>query len=180
MCKKMIQCYLKMIETICVTLLMLVLACMCIQIGCRLFSIGQSFTEELSRLSFSLMIFLGMPLALAEGADIAVDMLVNLLPFKIRRGIDILVDFMITGFGVFCIRSLFTFMRSNKDVTAVSLSFIKMNWIYGTFLFSFFSLVITSLIKAYAAYSGRNQTLDIHQAEKEKEKQQEQEVDLGI
>lgn len=180
MYKKIIQWYLKTIETICITLLILVLTCMCIQITCRLFAIGQSFTEELSRLCFSLMIFLGMPLALAEGADIAVDMLVSLLPPKIQRGIDILINFTTAGFGILCIRSLFTFMGSNKDVTAVSLTFIKMNWIYGTFLFSFISLVITSLIKAYAGFSGKKQTLDIHEEEKKQEKLQEQEVDLGI
>lgn len=180
MYKKWIQWYLRIVEIVCVTLLILILGCMCIQIVCRLFSIGQSFTEELSRMSFSLMIFIGMPLALSEGADIAVDMLVNLMPPTLRRGLDLLVNLLTALFGIFCIRSLVTFMGSNKGVTAISLTFIKMNWLYGTFLFSFLCLLITSLIKMYAIFTGRKQTFDIHEKEKEEEKLREKEVDLGI
>ena len=69
--KQIARWYLKIVEAICVCLLLVILGCMCIQIVCRLFTIGQNFTEELSRLSFSLLIFLGAPLALAEGADIS-------------------------------------------------------------------------------------------------------------
>ena len=58
MLKKIAHWYLKIVETVCVFLLLLILSCMCIQISCRLLTIGQNFTEELSRLSFSLLIFL--------------------------------------------------------------------------------------------------------------------------
>ena len=48
MFKKIARGYLKIVESICVCLLFLILLCMCIQIGCRLLTIGQNFTEELS------------------------------------------------------------------------------------------------------------------------------------
>lgn len=86
--KQIARWYLKIVEAICVCLLLVILGCMCIQIVCRLFTIGQNFTEELSRLSFSLLIFLGAPLALAEGADISVDMVVNILPKGIRESAE--------------------------------------------------------------------------------------------
>ena len=77
MLKKIAHWYLKLVEAVCVFMLIVILGCMCIQIGCRLLSVGQSFTEELAKLCFSVMIFIGAPLAMAEGADICVDMLLR-------------------------------------------------------------------------------------------------------
>lgn len=175
MLKKIAHWYLKTIETICVFLLLLILACMCLQIICRIFTIGQNFTEELSRLSFSLLIFLGAPLVMAEGADIAVDMLVNNLPYAVKKYTNIFVNFLIVIFCIFCIRSLITFIGSNAGVTAVSLTWVKMNWLYSLFLFSFFCLLITTIVKVIAAFKGKKQTLDIHEREIS-----EKEVDLGL
>ena len=53
MFKKIARAYLKIAETICVILLVIIMVCMCIQIACRLLTIGQNFTEELCRLCFS-------------------------------------------------------------------------------------------------------------------------------
>ena len=176
MLKKIAHWYLKIVETVCVFLLLLILACMCIQISCRLLTIGQNFTEELSRLSFSLLIFLGAPLALTEGADIAVDM----LPQAAQRIISILVSILTAAFSVFCIRSLITFTGSNQGVTAVSMTWIKMNWLYYAFMFSFGCMLVVSIIKAGAAMVGKPQTMDINAEAKEKALQEEKEVDLGI
>ena len=74
--KKVGKMYLKVVETISVFLMAMILLLMVIQIVCRLFTIGQNFTEELARLCFSLMIFIAAPLCLTEGADICVDMVV--------------------------------------------------------------------------------------------------------
>ena len=41
MLKKIAHWYLKIVETVCVFLLLLILSCMCIQISCRLLTIGQ-------------------------------------------------------------------------------------------------------------------------------------------
>lgn len=178
--KQIARWYLKVIEAICVALLMLILICMCIQITCRLFTVGQNFTEELSRLSFSLMIFLGAPLALAEGADIAVDMLVNALPKGLQRVVNILVNLLVAAFAVLCLRSLTTLIGSNQGVSAVSMTWIKMNWLYYVFFFSFLCLAVTAVVKAAAVGKGASPCLDINEAEKELAKQQEEEVDLGL
>lgn len=180
MLKKLAHWYLKIVETICVLLLVLILLCMCIQISCRIFTIGQNFTEELSRLSFSLLIFLGAPLALTEGADIAVDMVVNMLPQGVQRAIGFLVNILTAVFSVLCIRSLVTFTGSNQGVTAVSMVWIKMNWLYYAFMFSFACMFVVSLIKAAAVIAGKPQTMDINAKAKGEALQEEKEVDLGI
>lgn len=180
MFKKIARGYLKIVESICVCLLFLILLCMCIQIGCRLLTIGQNFTEELSRIAFCILIFVGAPLVLAEGADIAVDMVVNLLPSPVKRAVELVVNLFVAAFSILCIRSLVTFTGSNKGVTAVSMTWIKMNWIYYTMMFSFACMFVIALIKAGAVVMGRSQIIDINAEEKEKARLEEKEMDLGI
>lgn len=180
MFKKIARGYLKAVELICVGLLCLILACMCIQIGCRLLSIGQNFTEELSRIAFCILVYLGAPLVMTEGADIAVDMVVNMLPKAIRNWIEICVNIFSACFSLLCIRSLVTLTGSNKGVTAVSMTWIQMNWIYYLCMFSFACMFLVTICKIIAIIKGRKPILDINADEKARAQQEESEVDLGI
>ncbi len=180
MFKKIARGYLKVVETICVFLLVMILLCICIQIGCRLLSIGQSFTEELAKLCFSAMIFIGAPLMLAEGADISVDMVVNLLPAPARRAVEIIGNVIIALFSALAVRSFVTFIGANKGVTAVSMTFIQMNWLYYAFLVSFVLLFAVSIAKAAAGILGKPQTMDINAEAKAAEAEAEKELDLGL
>lgn len=180
MLNKLARGYLKVVETICVCLLCMILICMCIQIGCRLFTIGQNFTEELSRICFSLLIFIGAPMVCAEGADIAVDMVVNALPPAVKRVVEALVNILTAIFSLLCIRSLVTFTGSNAGVTAVSMTWIKMNWLYYAFMVSFGFMFVVALVKLVAVVTGHSQVLDINAEEKERAKQEEKEMDLGL
>ena len=178
--QKVAKIYLRVVEIVCVALLMLILGCMCIQIVCRIFSIGQNFTEELSRLCFSLMIFIGAPLALAEGEHIAVDMVVKLMPEKARRGIEALASALTAVFCAFCLKSQMVVIGSNLDVRAVSITWIHMNWLYVTFFLSFAVMLVISTVTMVCAILGKSTTLDIHKKEKELAKKQESEVDLEL
>ena len=180
MFKKIARGYLKAVEVICVLLLGVILVCMVIQIACRLLTIGQNFTEELCRLCFSLMIFIGAPLCLAEGADIVVDMLVNALPAPVRRVTDVLANALVAFFSVLCIRSQWNVIQTNKGVSAVSMTWIKMNWLYTAFLISFVCLLIVACCKAVAAAMGKPQTIDINADEKARAIQEAKEMDIGI
>lgn len=177
---KIARVYLKIVETICVILLVAIMGCMCIQVGCRLLTIGQSFTEELSRICFCLLVFFGMPLAYTEGADIAVDMLVNVLPAIGKKVVDLIVNILTAVFCAFCIRSLIVFIDNNSSVTAVSMTWIKMNWIYSVSLYAFCSMFVIAVIKVIATATGKSQTLDINAEAKEKARLEEKEMDLGI
>ncbi len=178
--KKIATLYLKIVEFICVLMLCIVLLCMVIQIGCRLFTIGQSFTEELARICFNIMIYAGAPLALAEGADICVDMIVNMLPALAQRIINIFVNILVAIFGVMCVRSLITFTASNVGVTAVSMTWFKMNWVYYTMMVSFVCLSIVAVVKAIDCILNKPETLDINEKEKQQMAEEEEELDLGI
>lgn len=180
MLKKGIHYYLKAVEAICVCLMLVILICMCIQISFRILNIGQNFTEELARLCFTLMIFVGAPLACVEGADIAVDMVVNMLPGPVRKIVDLIINIITAIFSLFCIKSLTVLIGSNAGVTAVSMTWIKMNWLYYAFMFSFACLFLAAAGKTIALIAGRSQTIDINAESKAKAKREEQEVDLGL
>lgn len=180
MFKKIARGYLKTVEAICVFLLFCIFLLMVVQVGCRLLNIGQNFTEELARICFCLMIFLGAPLALAEGADICVDMVVNKLPQGLQRGVNTLVNILMGIFAVMGIRSLLVLMDSNVGVSAVSLPWIKMNWIYSAMIVGFVFLFIVAVVKGLALVSGKSDTMDINAEKKALARKQESEVDLGI
>ena len=180
MFQKIARAYLRIVETICVIQLFFIICCMVIQIGCRLLNIGQNFTEEAARLSFSVIIFVGAPLALAEGSDIVVDMLVNALPKGGQRAVNVLVNVLIIVFSGMCIKSLIPYIQANKGITAVSITWIRMNWIYTIVLVSFAFLGLVALVKLIAQLRGTKDTIDINAEEKRLAQKEEAEVDLGI
>ena len=126
------------------------------------------------------MIFVGAPLALAEGEHIAVDMVVKLMPKKVRRGIEAFASALIAVFCAFCMKSQLVVIGSNQNVRAVSMTWIHMNWLYVTFFLSFAVMFVVSVVMMVRTILGKEATLDIHKEEKELAKKQESEVDLGL
>ena len=180
MLKKIAKTYLRIVETICVVLLFMIFSLMVIQVVCRLFTIGQNFTEELARICFCIMVFFGAPLAMAEGADISVDMLYKVLPKPAQKVLGIIVNVGVIGFAAFCIRSLITFTSVNKGVTAFSMTWIQMNWIYYAMLVGFAFLAIVGAVKLIQVVKGQPETIDINAEEKAEVQKKEGELDLGI
>ena len=103
-----------------------------------------------------------------------------MLPQAAQRIISILVSILTAAFSVFCIRSLITFTGSNQGVTAVSMTWIKMNWLYYAFMFSFGCMLVVSIIKAGAPWLGKTRPWILTQRQKKRPCQEEKEVDLGI
>lgn len=155
MLKKLPRLYLKTIEFICTVLLALILGSICLQILCRLFTIGQSFTEELARICFCLMVFIGSPLVLAEGSHIAVDILFNALPDSVAKYIQALDYIVVDVVCVFCIIGFNKMISTNTGVTSVAMEWLKMNWIYSTALVSFGLLIVVSSVQFFASLSGK-------------------------
>ena len=117
---------------------------------------------------------------MAEGADISVDMLYKVLPKPAQKVLGIIVNVGVIGFAAFCIRSLITFTSVNKGVTAVSMTWIQMNWIYYTMLVGFAFLAIVGVVKLIQVVKGQPETIDINAEEKAEVQKKEGELDLGI
>ncbi|QTQ13604.1 TRAP transporter small permease subunit [Treponema parvum] len=171
---KIYSLYLRILEWICIALLIIILACMLFQIICRIFVISQSFTEELARICFCVMAFMGSPLALAEGIHIAVDMVVRRFSNTGKRIFGVLDAVLIDVFSVFGIIGLQTMMKANTKTTAVSISWIMMNWIYGLVYLSLFFLFFVSTVQLILILKGKSEITLINMKEMELERNSEQ------
>ncbi|MDR1626047.1 MAG: TRAP transporter small permease [Spirochaetia bacterium] len=163
--KKIAARFLLLIEWICIGFLLTIALVIGIQMFCRTFAIGISWTEEIARLAFCMMSFIGAPLALAEGLHIVVDMVVDRLPRKLRMGAEILISIIIIVFSLFCIRSGFLNLATYKGVAAVSMDWLQMNWIYAGIMISFVILLIISVVRIINIVRGKSLTLLIHENE---------------
>lgn len=173
---KLYRLYLRATEIICTLLLLCVLLCMIIQISCRLLQISQSFTEEVARICFCLFVFLGSPLALAEGVHIVVDMMVRKLGSRGQRWFEVFDSLAVDIFSLFCIRGMVTMLSANKKTMAVSMPWFHMNVVYAFISLSFLFLFLVSTIQLVAAIKGRPLVNDIHAEEKKAEMQAENAV----
>lgn len=174
--KTFAQKFLRLTELLCIALLALIAFVIALQIFCRTFSIGISWTEELARLAFCLLSFIGAPLALAESSHIAVDMVVDHLPRRPRAVAEAFISIAVGTFSVFGIRSALSNLTSYRGVTAVSMTWLKMNWIYTAILLSFAALLAVSAVRLVCVFRGKPLTLHIHDGEEP----EEEELDLDI
>ena len=87
---------------------------------------------------------------------------------------------MIALFSVLAFRSELTVISANKSVTAVSMTWIKMNWLYYAFLVSFALLFVVAIVKIVMVLTGRPQIMDINEEEKKRALAEAKEMDLGI
>lgn len=154
--KKIPKKILLLIDAICVGLLVLILLCIGTQIICRTFEIGISWTEELARMSFIFMSFLGAILALAEGSHIVIDVILNRLPKKAKVVLDIFVNLIVMTFMTIGIKGVFANLKSYKGVTAVSMMWFKMNYIYIAIFVAFIIIIITCIVRMVCIIKGND------------------------
>ena len=163
--KKISVIVLKIIEAICMILLVLVFSLITVQVVCRFTPLTLTWTEELARICFVTMSFLAAPLCLAEGAHVAVDMLVNALPAKLRRVIEALVHVLVCVFSAMFIKSMLANLGPNEGVKTVTMSWFPINWVFAI-----------SAIQTVCVLLGKEDTLVIL----EKKEENLTEEDLGL
>ena len=107
-------------------------------------------------------------------------MLVNSMPAGVRRVVETLGNVLVAVFACVAIKGFTVFIKANKGVTAVSMTWIKMNWLYCAFLVSFGLLALVAVVKAVCAVLGKPQTLDINAEAKKKAAEAEKELNLDL
>lgn len=153
--------FMKVIESICVILLSIILLSICYQIICRIFHIGQGFTEELSRYAFIIMVFIGSPLVAAEGLHIAVDLLYNALPKSWKRGFDFIDSVLLIVVSVVVLIGTQMLLARNKGIVASSLSWFRMNWAYWVVFFSFVIQIVIALAQIVLTILNKKTTMSL-------------------
>ena len=87
------------------------------------------WSEELARYCFVWIVFLGGAIGLERGIHLGVDLFVNLLPPKLRIGLDVLSSAMIGCFAAAVIYASFPVIEMNMLQRSPAMG-VQMSWIY--------------------------------------------------
>jgi TRAP-type C4-dicarboxylate transport system permease small subunit len=140
------------IEKIILGITVILLSCIAILIAMQVFlrsvHIGVDWTEEFSRFSYVGVTFLGSVLVITKGKHITIDFLANLLPDSLRRTLLVVVHLLIAVFMAICTYGSTVIMAAAVGVASNSMSWFKLNYIYGTVLASCVLMILVSLIRA--------------------------------
>lgn len=174
--KKLSAALMKVIDAICVVLLAMIFFSVTLQIVCRFTPMALTWTEEFARVCFIVMSYLAAPLCLAEGSHIAVDMLVNILPKPVKRVVDAVIHIAVCFFCVIFVKSMIVNLGTNVGVSTVTMTWLKLNWIYTLEIITFCMAFVVSAIQAVLCILGRESTMTVLEPKAEELTQE----DLGL
>jgi TRAP-type C4-dicarboxylate transport system permease small subunit len=118
------------------------------QVFLRSVHIGVDWTEEFSRFSYVGVTFLGGVLVITQGKHITIDFFANLLPDSVRRTLLVVVHLCMAVFMGICTYGSTVIMAAAGGVASNSMSWFKLNYIYGTVLTSCALMILVSIIRA--------------------------------
>ena len=87
------------------------------------------WSEELARYCFVWIVFLGAAIGLERGIHLGVDLLVNLLPARLRTGLSVLSNALIAGLAIAIIYASFPVIEMNFLQRSPAMG-VQMSWIY--------------------------------------------------
>ena len=87
------------------------------------------WSEELARYCFVWIVFLGGAVGLSQGIHLGVDLLVNKLPTRLRKGVAALTSLLIAAFAVVVIYASFPVINMNMFQRSPALG-VQMSYIY--------------------------------------------------
>lgn len=123
MMEKLIKTLNRILETIVVALMTIIVMVVFSQIIARYFlNKPLSWSEELSRLCFTWLVFLGVPLVTYSNTHIRVDYFVYHLPSKLKNTVCLFVDILLALFFVTIFLYGLSFIHSQLGMRSVSLN----------------------------------------------------------
>lgn len=87
------------------------------------------WSEELARYCFVWIVFLGGAVGLSRGIHLGVDLIVNMMPERARRGLDALTSALIAAFAATVIYASWPVLNMNMLQRSPALG-VQMSWIY--------------------------------------------------
>ena len=117
-----------------------------VQIVCRfVLSISVPWTEEVSRLLFIWLAYLGAAIGLREGTLIVIDTLPELLGAPARRVLDPIVRVVSFAIVIFLFAASIPLVRSVWPTTLATIEWISNGWTYLAFTASFGLMILYSV-----------------------------------
>ena len=112
----------KFLENVSLLFLLLLFACVLIQIIMRnFFDSGSVKLEELARVCLVSLVFLMVPVLIVDKQHIIVDLLINYLPKRVRRIFEIVIQSLSFGLTMFLLFSIRQVMLRNWSVCTPAL-----------------------------------------------------------
>ena len=119
------------VRCVVIALAVVMLASLALQVVMRyVFGQAQSWTEELAVTCFSWSMLLAIAAGVREGIHVRMDLLVDLLPAVLQRGLDKLVLLAIAGTGAFLAWSGVAYAREAGDMTSAAIGY-SLAWLYA-------------------------------------------------
>ncbi len=119
-----------------------------IQILGRYTPLSFVWTEELSRFLFIFAISFAAPIAMERREYVRVDILINLIPERIRKFYDAFVYLLLGVFSGTMIYYAYQFVLLGKNQSSATLM-VKMSYIYASMVITFVLIAIYSLVNIY-------------------------------
>ncbi|RSL35255.1 TRAP transporter small permease [Salibacterium salarium] len=119
-----------------------------LQILSRFMPFGFMWTEEMSRFLFIFSVAFGAPLAMEKRDFVRVDVLVGLLPARIRRYYDAVIYLVLGAFSTYLIYYAYEFTMIGTNRTSATLA-ISMSYINASMIAAFVLLGIYSFLNVF-------------------------------
>lgn len=157
MLQKCVKGFEKLIETFTVVCLMLLVVLVALQVVFRFAGFSAPWTEEIARFLYVYVTFFGSIVVFNKGGHIVIDFLLTRLPMKIRNIVEISINILLASFLMLIIIGSKSTLEVNQVVTAASLRWFKMNYLYGGVLVASIIMLIYPITNIWRLILGNDQ-----------------------
>ena len=153
--KRLWKCLEAIIKTLCVVLFLALTCVLVLMISSRNFSfitLDVLWTDEISRYLFVYIVFLGSGLAMMKGKHIRVEFVLDKLPPKVRKYVELFNEVLTAAFCVVMISGGYTLVKnsSKQAVSTLRKYFVMpMSWWNYAILVSGIVMLLAVIVKIY-------------------------------
>ncbi len=157
MLQKCMKGFEKLIETFTVVCLMLLVVLVALQVVFRFVGFSAPWTEEIARFLYVYVTFFGSIVVFNKSGHIVIDFLLTRLPMKIRNVVEISINILLASFLMLIIIGSKSTLEVNRVVTAASLRWFKMNYLYGGVLVASIIMLIFPITNIWRLILGNDE-----------------------
>lgn len=149
----------KLIERFTVVCLMLLVIFVALQVVFRFMGYSAPWTEEMARFLYVYVTFFGSIVVFNKSGHIVIDFLLTRLPMKMRNVVEIIINILVVAFLVLIIIGSKSTLEVNQVVTAASLRWFKMNYLYGGVLVASIIMLIYPITNIWRLVLGNDEKI---------------------
>lgn len=122
-----------------------------------LFSMSIPWAIDVIRICFIYSVFCGMCVGIIRKTHLNIDVVLQIVPAKVRTGFNILSNVIVAVFLAVVLRYSIPFIQGNADQTTPYLEF-PMSYVYAVFPITIVVMLAALAIDTYKLFAGKNGT----------------------